>query len=85
MRFKNFEIIPTVYLDGHKEPYDYQLVKINGDQNFAVAKIRWNRKEYSWEFASYGTRFLDYYEDGLVLFVRKSVELFEMVRQFSEE
>lgn len=93
MRYKNFEIKPTTFLDGHIEPNDYQVVKWENEPPgsdrkeycFAVAEIRWNPKEPQWEFRSYGTRFLDFYEEGLVDYIAKYIELLECVRAGGEK
>ena len=93
IRYKDFEIRPTVYLDGHKEPNKYDVVKwekhkprevydltlgrkrMSDRGCFSIAHIYWNEKEPCWEFESVGTRFLEYYEDGLCEFVREWLEL----------
>ena len=52
---------------------------------FVVAWIKWDDKEPGWEFESVGTRFLDYYEEGLCEFIRKWLELTDLTRRFTEE
>ena len=100
MRFKDFEIRPTIFLDGHTDPKRWDVVKwckceprevidgITGETKmsdtycFSVASIWWNEKEPCWEFESVGTRFLEYYEDGLCEFVYKWTELADLTRRF---
>jgi hypothetical protein len=90
MRFKDFEIRPTIFLDGHTDPKKWDVVKwvkrekpervydlglgkykMSDEYCFSVAFIEWNEKEPCWEFQSVGTRFLEYYEEGLCEFVYK--------------
>ena len=100
MRFKDFEIRPTAYLDGHTDPKKWDVVKwqdhkpiesidlrtgekkISTRSCYSVAHLWWNEKEPCWEFESYGTRFLDDYEEGLCEFIRKWLELADLTRRF---
>lgn len=101
MRFKNFEIRPTTFLDGHTDPKKWDVVKrCNRDKPervydlnlgeykmsdtycFSVASLWWNEKEPCWEFESVGTRFLEYYEEGLCEFIYKWTELTDLTRRF---
>jgi hypothetical protein len=59
--------------------------KIQDKFCFSVATVEWNEKEPCWEFRSYGTRFLEYYEEGLCEFVLKWLELTDLTRKFTEE
>lgn len=100
MRFKDFEIRPTIYLDGIDRPNNYSVVKwyttdkprevIDGRTGekkmqdtfcYSVANIWWNEKEPCWEFKSVGTRFLEDYEEGLCEFIRKYIEILDIVRE----
>lgn len=100
MRFGDFEIRPTAYLDGHKEPHHFQVVKwyktkepievtdwhtgekkMKDTFTYAVAEIYWDEKEPGWEFESYGTRFLEDYQDGLAEFILKWLEQYDLVRE----
>ena len=103
MRFKDFEICPASFLDGHTDPKKWNVVKwenceprevIDGRTGekkvsdrfcFTVAFIEWNDKEPCWEVRSVGTRFLEYYEEGLCEFVYKWLELTDLTRRFCEE
>lgn len=103
MRFKDFEIRPTTFLDGHIEPRRYEVVKWQkhkpievldlqtgekkmSDTNcFSVARIYWNDREPCWEFESVGTRFLEYYENGLCEYILKWLELAEICDGEKEE
>ena len=103
MRFKDFEIRPTTFLDGHTDPKRWDVVKwckceprevidgrmgekkISDTYCFSVATIWWNEKEPCWEFESVGTRFLEYYEDGLCEFVYKWTELANLTRSFDND
>ena len=99
MRFKDFEIRPTVFLDGHTDSTKYDVVKwyktdapmevtdgCTGEKKmqntfcYSVAHIYWNSKEPCWEFASYGTRFLEDYENGLCEFILKYLELLDICK-----
>lgn len=102
MKFKNFEIRPTCFLDGHTDPKKWDVVKwqrhdpievtdwktggkkIITHSCYSVAQILWNDKEPCWEFKSVGTRFLEYYEDGLCEFILKWLELTDLTRKLME-
>ena len=104
MKFKDFEIRPTCFLDGHKDPKRWDIVKWEKHEKpmevtdwetgkkkmqdtfcFSVATVEWNEKEPCWEFRSYGTRFLEYYEEGLCEFILKWLELTDLTRKFTED
>lgn len=104
MRFKDFEIRPTTYLDGKKRKNRYDVVKWKkadkpfesisletGEKGmtdtycFSVAHIYWNEKEPCWEFESVGTRFLEYYEEGLAQFVYKFIEVLDWCREVDDD
>ena len=104
MKFKDFEIIPTTFLDGHKDPKKWDVVKwckreepisvydldlgeykMSDTYCFSVASLEWNEKEPCWEMSSVGTRFLEYYEEGLCEFILKWLELTDLTRKFTEE
>lgn len=103
MRFKDFEIRPVCFLDGHTDPKKWDLVKwckrekpervfdlklgeyrMSDTYCFSVAFIEWDEKEHCWEFRSVGTRFLEYYEEGLCEFVYKWTELADLTRRFED-
>ena len=104
MRYKDFEIRPTVFLGGHHEPNKYDVVKWFKHDNpievvdlrtgekkmqdascYSVAQIYWNEKEPCWEFKSYGTRFLEDYENGLCEYILKYLELLDICREANDE
>lgn len=104
MRFKDFEIRPTCFLDGHTDPKKWDVVKwvtrekptevfdlelgkkkLSDTFCFSVALLEWNEKEPCWEFRSVGTRFLEYYEEGLCEFVLKWTELACLALSFTED
>ena len=58
--------------------------KISDTYCFSVATIWWNEKESCWELKSVGTRFLEYYEEGLCEFVYKWTELADLTRRFED-
>lgn len=47
---------------------------------YVVAWITWNPKEPCWEFESVGMRFIDDYEEGLCEYIKKFVELLDVIR-----
>lgn len=51
---------------------------------FSIAQIWWNEKEPCWEFKSVGTRFIEYYENGLCEYIKKFLELMECVQRLTE-
>lgn len=80
MRFKEFEIRPIVH-SASQETRDYELVKWFGDDHcYAIARIYWDLKENFWGFESYGMRFFDDYVNGLAMYVKKYIELLEVIR-----
>ena len=104
MKFKDFEIRPTCFLDGHKDQKTWDVVKwckrekperifdldlgeykMSDTYCFSVAFLEWNDKEPCWEMRSVGTRFLEYYEEGLCEFILKWLELTYLTRKFTEE
>ena len=104
MKFKDFEIRPACFIDGHTDPKYFDLVKCyktdkpvkvtdakTGEEKmqdtfcYSVAQIWWNEKEPCWEMHSVGTRFLEYYEEGLSEFILKWVESNDLTRKLPEE
>lgn len=104
MKFKDFEIRPTCFLDGHTDPKRWDVVKWQKREKpmevtdletgkkkmqetfcFSIATVEWNEKDHCWEFRSYGTRFLEYYEEGLCEFILKWLELTDLTRKFTED
>lgn len=104
MKFKDFEIRPTCFLDGHTDPKRWDVVKwckrekpervydlVSGEYKmsdtycFSVASIEWDDKNDCWDMGSVGTRFLEYYEEGLCEFILKWLELTDLTRKFTEE
>ena len=102
MKFKDFEIRPTFFLNRHKYPRRWDIVKWEkhdkpmevtewetGEKKmkdtfcFSVATVEW--KEHYWEFRSYGTRFFEYYEEGLCEFILEWLELTDLTRKFTED
>lgn len=90
MKFKDFEIRPTYFLDGNTNPKRFDVVrwyKTDKPQDSfccSVAQIWWNDKEPCWEFKSIGTRFLEDYQEGLCEFILKWLELTDLTRKFTE-
>ena len=104
MKFKDFEIRPTCFIDGHTDQKKWDVVKWEkldkqievtdletGEKKmqntfcFSVANIEWNEKYNCWDFRSCGTRFLEYYEEGLCEFILKWLDLTDLTRKFTEE
>lgn len=104
MRFKDFEIRPTTYLDRRIRPGNFDVVKwakhetpmevLNLDTGkkelsdtycFTVAHITWNPKEPCWEFKSVGTRFLEYYTEGLCEYILKVIEVLDICREGEDD
>lgn len=104
MKFKDFEIRPTCFLDGHTDPKRWDVVKwctlekpercfnlgsgeykMSDTYCFSVASLAWNDKNDCWDMSAVGTRFLEYYEEGLCEFILKWIELTDLTRKFTEE
>lgn len=87
MRFKDFEIRP--YCDTNTKSHTFELVKYYQYQGrevcYVVAWIDWNKREPCWEFRSVGTRFIDDYEDGLCEYIKKFLELVDVVNRCKED
>ena len=102
MKFKDFEIRPACFIDGHTDPKTWDVVKwchcepievidietgkkkISDTYCFSIALLEWNEKEPCWEISSVGTRFLEYYEEGLNEFILKWLELNDSTRKIME-
>ena len=74
---------------GHCEPTEVIDIetgkkKISDTYCFVIAFLKWNEKEPCWEMNSVGTRFLEYYEEGLIEFILKWFELNDSTRKFPE-
>lgn len=78
MKFNNFEIIK---LDENR----YELVKWNGDYNFTIAFITHNDKKNNWEFESVGMQFSEYYESGLVTYIKHYMALIDVIRHYTTD
>ena len=88
MRFKSFEI--REYIGINAKGAKYEVVKWSETSEgkpfcWVVAFIRWNDKEPCWQFDVVGTRFIDDYENGLCEFIKKYLELADVIRENSEE
>ena len=99
MKFKDFEIRPIRFIDGHTYPEIWEVVKwcrceprevidvetgkkkISDTYCFVIAFLEWNEKESCWEMSSVGTRFLEYYQEGLSEFILKWLELIDLTRK----
>lgn len=102
MKFKDFEIRPACFIDGHTDSKTWDVVKwchcepievidietgkkkISDTYCFVIAFLEWNEKEPCWEMHSVGTRFLEYYEEGLCEFILKWLESNDSTRKFTE-
>jgi hypothetical protein len=68
LTFKDYFISKPVNLSKKEpEPNKYTVCKMNkGDKtHFVIADFWWNDREPCWEFKSVGTRYLEYYSEGL--------------------
>lgn len=85
MKFKNFEIRECVGINA--ENAKYEVVKwrekpFDGKPYcWVIAFICWNDREPCWQFDCVGMRFIDDYEDGLCEFIRKYMELVDIIRE----
>jgi hypothetical protein len=78
MRFKDFEIRK---INDDK----YEVVKWTDNYCFTIAFIDWDKHEDSWEFDGVGMRFINYYENGLCDYIKKYMDLIDVVRNHSFE
>lgn len=68
IKFKDYFISKPMYLDGHEpDPWHFDVCKYHKDlrTHFVIASFYWNDNEPGWEFNSCGTRYLQYYTEGL--------------------
>lgn len=81
LKFKTYQIGRPIYLNG-KEPdkYEFNICKLNSDgkTHFVIGKFWWDYDEPCWRFESCGTRYLEYYTEGLNEWLLKVMELFEI-------
>lgn len=91
MRFKNFEIRKCVGVNA--QHHDFELVKWS-DKPFegtgkpfcwVVGFFTYNKKEPCWEFKSVGMRFFEDYEHGLVEYIKKVMELVDLIKERENE
>ena len=78
IKFKDYTIGKPCYL-GNKEPspWEFTVCKKNKNDNthFVIADFYYNFKEPCWEFKSVGTRYLEYYSEGLNEWLLKVMDL----------
>ena len=72
------ELIEVIDIETGKKKISYTYC-------FSIALLEWNEKELCWGMRSVGTRFLEYYEEGLNEFILKWLELIDLTRKFMEE
>ena len=81
LEFKNYFINTPCYLDTNKEPEPntYAVCKTHPDNMSysVIAHFQWNSKETCWEFKSIGTRYLEYYSEGLNEWLLKVMNMLE--------
>ena len=80
IKFKDYIIDKPCYL-GNKEPgpWEFTVCKKNkdGKTHFVIADFYYNFKEPGWEFKSVGTRYLEYYSEGLNEWLLKVMNMLE--------
>ena len=80
IKFKDYTIGKPCYL-GNKEPgpWEFTVCKKNkdGKTHFVIADFYYNFKEPGWEFKSVGTRYLEYYSEGLNEWLLKVMNMLE--------
>lgn len=103
LRYRDFKIQPTTYLDKKIRENDYEVVMLQkykepievisletgeifmkDEGYFTVANFKWD-KEGFWHFNSCGTRFLEYYTEGLNEFILRAMKLLELSITKEEE
>ncbi len=72
--WNGFQFRSPTYIDGHIEPYKFDLVLWRIDERgnkycFSVGFLEWNEKESFFTFRSVGIRYLEYRVDGLEKFI----------------
>ena len=79
IKFKDFAIDIPHYIDNRKpNSNEYNVVKQNNNgTGFVIAKFYWDSKETCWEFKSIGTRYLEYYSEGLNEWLLKVMNMLE--------
>ena len=80
LKFKDYTIGKPCYLDGSvPDPWAFTVCKKNkdGKTHFVIADFYYNFKEPCWEFESTGTRYLEYYSEGLNEWLLKVMNMLE--------
>ena len=83
--WNGFQFRAPTYLDGHFEPYQFDLVKWETKGNimrskycFSIGKLTWNPKDEYFDFESCGLRYLEHRIDGLEEFILDFCKTMEM-------
>ena len=80
IKFKDYTIGKPCYLgDKEPSPWEFTVCKKNkdGKTHFVIADFYYNFKEPGWEFKSVGTRYLEYYSEGLNEWLLKVMDMLE--------
>lgn len=104
MKFKDFEIRPATFLDGHKDPDRYEVVKwqhaskpfeatnletgekhMMQDYCFCIATLIYDPDEGNWCMESVGTRFMEYYEEGLNQYILSWIAMANICRNSNNQ
>lgn len=80
IKFKDYFISkPCCLTSKGPGPWEFDVCKMNSDgkTHFVIACFYYNFKEPCWEFSSIGTRYLEYYSEGLNDWLLKVMDMFE--------
>jgi hypothetical protein len=89
MKYRDFEIRRCTGTTA--EVHDYELVKWNRRDNgeppysLVLAWLDKDKRDGGWNFSSFGMRFIDYCEDGLVDYVKWYLHILEMIWQDADK
>lgn len=90
LKFKDFEIRePTTLIkkDENYYKYNFDIVKWENDHKncFSIGFLRFDPKEFAFEFESVGMRWFKYRTEGLEEIILKWTELMEINFKYEEE
>lgn len=89
IRWKNFGIRPTVFLDTHTDFKCYDVVKYTTDNSgkencYSIASLRYNPKEPHWEFDGLSVRYLRERTDGLDELILNTIEVLNTMVKYED-
>lgn len=90
MKFKDYEIRPTLDIEGNETKGRYELVKWRRDDNdkrhcFVIAWLEWDARELGWSIRSVGVRLMRYWSIGLDEFVQRWADMADVCMRWEDD